>query len=411
MWKWRRSNEADVAVLATGDAAENGGRNGVPPTPLLDNETVAVDAFVAVLRALGQHAFDLDQMSAISFQQQCEAWSRHLLLGTRTPLHMADGDVADEGAWPCAGSDGGVVSADSPGGAEVGDRAPRDWAGVHQFLLQHRHEEQEYVATSLGDLRQGIWAFAQTLGTALVEDHRGDTRVVGQIERLKRAVDASSIEELKREVREAAESISTLVSERQRRQQARLQDLGARVSELVGQLREAKRENVRDGLTQLVNRKGFDDFLSRVVFLRDVFGEQACLLLVDVDHFKRVNDRYGHPAGDAVLQALADGLVRTFPRKSDLVARYGGEEFAVVLPDTSLQNAQRLAARLLAAIGTLPVDHGGKTLKVTVLIGVAQLARFETAQGWLERTDRALYRAKAGGRNRVAAAAEPNPFE
>ena len=412
MWKWRRTGEGDVAVLAAREEAEDAGPAGGPVPCPVDEDAAAVDQFVAVLRALGQHAFDLEHVSAISFQQQCEAWSRHLLLGTPAPIQAVDDGRGDDGRGDDGrGDDGLADAADSTGRCDGGERLPPDWAGVQRFLLQHRRREQEYVATSLGDLRQGIWAFAQTLGTALVEDHRSDTRVVGQIARLKRAAEELSTEELKREVQEAAASISTLVSERQRRQQARLQDLGARVSDLAGQLREAKRENVRDGLTQLVNRKGFDDFLSRVVFLRDVFGEQACMLMVDVDHFKKINDGYGHPAGDAVLKALADCLVRNFPRKSDLVARYGGEEFAIVLPDTSLQNGHRLAERLLGAIAELAVEHGGRSLKATVSIGVSQLARFETAQGWLERTDQALYRAKAGGRNRVVDAAEPDPFE
>ena len=104
------------------------------------------------------------------------------------------------------------------------------------------------------------------------------------------------------------------------------------MTDLAGQLRDAKQENTRDALTQLVNRRGFDEFMNRMVFMRDVFGETAALLMVDVDRSSWSTTRYGHPGGDAVLKALADCLVRNFPRKSDLVARYGGEELAVVLP-------------------------------------------------------------------------------
>jgi diguanylate cyclase (GGDEF)-like protein len=141
-----------------------------------------------------------------------------------------------------------------------------------------------------------------------------------------------------------------------------------------------------------------------MVFMRDVFGEAAALLIVDADHFKRVNDRYGHPAGDAVLKALADCLVRNFPRKSDMVARYGGEEFAVVLPDTSPQNAVRLAERIRMAVADMPITYGDQTIGITISIGVSQLARQESVQGWLERTDQALYQAKKQGRDRVVSA-------
>jgi len=198
------------------------------------------------------------------------------------------------------------------------------------------------------------------------------------------------------------------VTERQQTQRRRLEDLGARVSDLGDQLRQAKEANVRDSLTQLVNRKGFDDFMNRMVFMRDVFGETACLLMVDVDHFKSINDRYGHPGGDAVLKALADCMVRSFPRKSDVVARYGGEELAVVLPDTSAQNAMRLAERMLNSIRELRVPHGGHNISLTVSIGVGQLGKVESIQDWLERTDQALYRAKSGGRNRAVEALAPD---
>jgi diguanylate cyclase (GGDEF)-like protein len=176
------------------------------------------------------------------------------------------------------------------------------------------------------------------------------------------------------------------------------------VADLAGQLREAKQENVRDALTQLVNRRGFDEFMNRMVFMRDVFGETAALLMVDVDRFKVVNDTHGHAGGDAVLKALADCLVRNFPRKSDLVARYGGEELVVVLPDTSIQNAMRLADRTRQAVRDLKVPHGGQMVGVTISIGVAQLGRHESVQAWLDRSDKALYQAKAQGRDKVVEA-------
>jgi diguanylate cyclase (GGDEF)-like protein len=231
-----------------------------------------------------------------------------------------------------------------------------------------------------------------------------DTRFKAQIDRLKVALERPSTEDLKREVASAAANLTQLVTERQQTQRQRLEDLGARVAELSGQLREARQETVRDPLTQLVNRKGFDDFLNRMGFMRDVFGETACLLMVDADNFKVVNERYGHPGGDAVLRALADCMVRSFPRKSDLVARYGGEEFAIVLPDTSAQNGTRLAERMLNAIRALRVPHGDQLITVTVSIGVGRLGRSESIQDWLERTDQALYRAKADGRDQVAEA-------
>ena len=105
-----------------------------------------------------------------------------------------------------------------------------------------------------------------------------------------------------------------------------------------------------------------------------------------------------------MLKALADCLARNVPRKSDIVARYGGEEFAVVLPDTSPQNAVCLAERTRLAVRELQVTHGAHTISITILVGVSQVGRQESVQSWIERTDQALYQAKSWGRDRVIAA-------
>ncbi|MFN8632309.1 MAG: diguanylate cyclase [Chloroflexota bacterium] len=383
MFKWKRTQTdeslAASSLLAAPHLAAATADDG-------DQES-ALDAFIGVLRALGQHAFDLEHENAITFSQLCESWARHLAILAPPPTAEV---VLDAEGRP-APYDG-----------------PRDWPTVRQFVLARRQREQQHVNKSLGDLRQGIWAFAQSLGTALIEDQRMDNKLKAQIDRLKVAVEHRSTEDLKNEMLSAASSLSTLVTERQQTQRVRLEELGARVQDLAGQLRDAKQENTRDGLTQLSNRRGFDEFMNRMVFMRDVFGEAAALLMVDVDHFKKVNDTYGHQGGDAVLKALSDCLVRNFPRKSDLVARYGGEELSVVLPDTSIQNAVRLAERTRNAVSELRVVHGAQTISVTISIGVAQLGRNESVQAWLERTDQALYQAKAQGRNRVVEASLPD---
>jgi diguanylate cyclase (GGDEF)-like protein len=380
MFRWKRSPSDSPAPAPTDSPSL--AFDAARAAPSVDAEDPALDAFASVLRMLGQYAFDLEQEGAITFSQQCDAWARHLLV--LAPPPTADGGLDD----------------DPP--RYVGQR---DWPTVLQFVQSRRQREQQHVNKAFGDLRQGIWAFAQSLGTALVEDQRVDNRLKSQIDRLKEAVDSPSTEDLKKEMMAAANSLTVLVSERQEAQRHRLEELGARVTDLAGQLRDAKQENTRDGLTQLANRRGFDEFLNRMVFMRDVFGEGAALLMVDVDHFKSVNDTYGHLGGDAVLKALADCLVRNFPRKSDVVARYGGEELAVVLPDTSIQNAMRLAERTRQAVRDVKVSHGSHTINVTISVGVAQLGRRESVQSWLERTDQALYQAKTQGRDRVVEAA------
>ncbi|MBZ0252342.1 MAG: GGDEF domain-containing protein, partial [Candidatus Methylomirabilis sp.] len=120
--------------------------------------------------------------------------------------------------------------------------------------------------------------------------------------------------------------------------------------------------------------------------------------------FKGVNDLYGHLAGDAVLAAVADCCVRVFPSKEELVARFGGDEFAVVVPAGDPKEVLRLGERLLAAVRALRVVHDGLEIPVSVSVGAAVLAPGESADDWTRRADRALYQAKAAGRDRLALA-------
>lgn len=153
-----------------------------------------------------------------------------------------------------------------------------------------------------------------------------------------------------------------------------------------------------DPLTGLRNRRAFEEDLQREAPRADREGAALSLLIVDVDHFKAFNDRFGHPAGDDALRAVAR-LLREHARRSDSVARIGGEEFAVLLPDTDVEGALALAERFRAAVER----HEWPDRAVTVSIGVATVrqASGDTAAALVREADRALYRSKSGGRNRV----------
>ena len=126
--------------------------------------------------------------------------------------------------------------------------------------------------------------------------------------------------------------------------------------------------------------------------------------MVDIDHFKQINDTHGHPAGDAVIQQLADRLVATFPRKTDFVARYGGEEFCVLLPGANLELCQCLGERLLEAVRREDFCYQEVSIPATVSVGLAELRPRDAVPTWLGRVDRALYRAKENGRNQLCTA-------
>lgn len=159
-----------------------------------------------------------------------------------------------------------------------------------------------------------------------------------------------------------------------------------------------------DGLTGLLNRRAFDESLEREWKRASRDGSQVSLLLLDLDHFKAFNDRYGHPVGDECLRSVSAAVIGAV-RATDVVSRYGGEEFAVVLPNTSAEGAVELAERIRSAIVALRLPHDGRPDGadiVTASIGVATAAAGRMPESLVHAADTAMYKAKDAGRNRVA---------
>jgi diguanylate cyclase len=158
-----------------------------------------------------------------------------------------------------------------------------------------------------------------------------------------------------------------------------------------------------DGLTGLLNRLHWEPAAEAELRRCRRSGDKAAVLMVDIDHFKSINDTHGHVAGDEVIRCIAE-ILRNTLRAHDLAGRYGGEEFGNVLPSTDAAGAQALAERLRASVEASVLDRE-HAIRGTISIGVAELSPDDpSAQAWLSRADRALYRAKEGGRNQVASA-------
>lgn len=159
-----------------------------------------------------------------------------------------------------------------------------------------------------------------------------------------------------------------------------------------------------DKLTGLANRQAFDLLMAQALSEAQRHGSPLVAMLIDIDRFKTVNDRFGHLAGDAVLQAVAR-IVKSQLRASDMVCRWGGEEFLVVLKGTPLEQALTVAEHIRQAVASEAFHHGKHDFKVTVSAGVAAYVKEETIDSLIDRADRSLYEAKTSGRDRVRAAA------
>lgn len=157
--------------------------------------------------------------------------------------------------------------------------------------------------------------------------------------------------------------------------------------------------NRSDGLTGLFNRAYWEECLVQEFARYRRTPRDCALVMLDIDHFKQINDDYGHPAGDAVLRAMGQ-LLRERCRSTDIVGRYGGEEFAILLPDTGAANAGIMAEHLRQHAAALKVDHGPKSLRITISVGIAPISeQIPDAKTWVMLADQALYRAKADGRD------------
>jgi diguanylate cyclase (GGDEF)-like protein len=155
-----------------------------------------------------------------------------------------------------------------------------------------------------------------------------------------------------------------------------------------------------DQLTGCFNRRRWMELGALGVERANRYGHSLSLLMLDLDHFKEVNDRFGHPAGDEVLRHSAH-MLQQMVRKLDIVGRLGGEEFSILLPETPLDKAQVLAERIRASMQKMQFRFSGQEVTVTVSLGVSQYESKQPLKDFLQQADDALYEAKRKGRNQV----------
>ena len=158
-----------------------------------------------------------------------------------------------------------------------------------------------------------------------------------------------------------------------------------------------------DPLTQTKNRTSFNDAVNREISLAKRNNKNLSLIFLDIDHFKVINDLYGHECGDVALASVARWIKQSL-RESDLVFRFGGEEFVILLSDTPIAGAELLAERIRSSIAHHTLAYGMETIKVSVSLGISGLRDMDTAEAFVKRADDAMYQAKRAGRNRAVVA-------
>ncbi len=185
------------------------------------------------------------------------------------------------------------------------------------------------------------------------------------------------------------------------------------IESLRSSLRAARAEALTDGLTGVANRKYFDETLRRRTEEAEATDEKLCLVLCDIDHFKKFNDTWGHQTGDQVIRFVASSLSQA-SMPDFLVARYGGEEFAIIMPRTTIEQAADISERIRKAIQTKKLmrrSTGQPLGQITVSFGIARYSADDNIQSLIERADTCLYRSKQTGRNRVTVEDQLDDFK
>lgn len=219
--------------------------------------------------------------------------------------------------------------------------------------------------------------------------------------------DTASLDQIKAAVSRVADE-TRMMAEQNQRLHAQLSQSTQELTEMRFNLDEVRKASLIDPLTEIGNRKYFDNEIVRVMQEAKEAGTPLCMLMADIDHFKKFNDTYGHLIGDEVLKLVARTLVENLKGR-DIIARYGGEEFVILLPQTALQDAERVGNMLRSILSTKQVTRRrtNETLGViTISIGATQFKTDDEIESFIARADAALYDAKQSGRNKVCLRAE-----
>ncbi|WP_371370194.1 diguanylate cyclase [Pseudomonas sp. QL9] len=280
-----------------------------------------------------------------------------------------------------------------------------------QAFEGYLHQLNERLSTfldSLGAVRQG-----QDEGSASARELDAELR--HQVSGLQDSVQqATDLDSLKRSVEERLEGLLGSIERHRQEREVREREAGERLQALVARvasmeeeaqtfqanIEDQRQKALTDPLTGLPNRAALSERLELEVARVQRFGGELLLAMLDVDHFKRINDDFGHLAGDKVLKIIAGELAKRL-RKTDFIARFGGEEFVVLLPSTSLDGGRQLLESLRGAVEKIPFHFKGEPLSITCSIGVTAFQGGERNDAAFERADQALYRAKRSGRNRL----------
>lgn len=335
----------------------------------------ALDTLSSLVRVIGDESFPLDQEEdSALFAGTCKQLATHVENGAAAPaINIAQ-------------------SADGK----------RNWKLVRRFLIDRRQAEKIFVTERLSSYRSVVENLVMGLRQIGERDQLTETKVVDDLEKLEDTVNTGNLQDIQSALTATVELVSNTFAEQKKEYEAQLNELNSSMSNLRQDLMAAREEMKRDALTDAFNRGAFDTSIAHSVNLHAVLNQPVTLVMIDLDNFKQINDTHGHSVGDKVLRAVSESLARSFIRKGDLIARYGGDEFAVILNDTLAKDASKPIERFLLQVNAIEMGDSPLGVTVSCSAGYTELLGDDKVESFVERADKALYQAKAAGRNMAA---------
>jgi diguanylate cyclase (GGDEF)-like protein len=281
-----------------------------------------------------------------------------------------------------------------------------------QFYSKYRIDECSYMESTFEEFKSIVWDFADQLKEDLSFEDKNDKLLSLQLQKLRDAVEANSIQELKNQSREFIDSYMAYQANKENRNHKKIAFVEHSLTTVKRKLSEAHLNLQIDHMTKAANKKGFEEFIKNCWNEFQSSKKNSALILLDIDHFKKVNDTYGHDVGDFIIKECVKLLKEEFPHKDQLVARIGGEEFSVLLSGYKIENAADKGQRFLERLRKEFFLLNNHKLQFTVSVGVSQLGSGESLESWIKRTDEALYASKKNGRNQMTLSKFPHsPFQ
>jgi len=271
-------------------------------------------------------------------------------------------------------------------------------------VLAYADRARDYLAERESELKRIVAVLTSGMKSMSQGNDRFNSGVQHQAARLDQISQLGDIRQLRKELSQEVVQLKQSVVEKRRVDTEQVSSLHKEVEKLRGAVDQARSDALRDALTGAGNRLAFDQRLQLLVERNEVRPTPFSLLLIDVDHFKKINDTYGHPIGDRVLVALVQTCRGQF-RSDDFVGRYGGEEFVILVPGATGRVALKKAKKLCKVQSRMAyaVDESVQ-VRFNVTIGVTDYRKGDTAESILARADTSLYTGKNGGRNRAVLA-------